>query len=351
MPMPPTGRARHGAGRPPIRRGRYDRRSGLRVRRGRAPRAPREPSIPQAAAPCRAPRTPGRSAPGSGPRQRRRRAALRRAGCGSAGAITVAVRSPTPASPVKVSSWAPAASAYSTHSRQIVAAAIPAALSPYASAAAAPSEAAFLAAPAISTPTTSSLRSQTSPALSKTSPSWARRFASAGAQHQRRHSGGCLAGVGRAAQRRDRPGADSLADVVARELAERLHQPLGEQEHGRARADPIAERADGGGQRRGRHGKADEIHPGELDVAGAPHGDGLGQARPRAGSEGSRAWRRSPPPSRGSGSRAEHRVLREPAARPSRCPNSPRRSPRPCAAAADRRATPTGARRWARSEP
>src|SRR6185295_14142484 len=59
--------------------------------------------------------------------------------------------------------------------RQRVAAAIPAALRPWASAAAAPREAAFLATPAISTPTTSSLRSQTSPARSKTSPSWARR--------------------------------------------------------------------------------------------------------------------------------------------------------------------------------
>ena len=92
-------------------------------------------------------------------------------------------------------------------------------------------------------------------------------------------------------------------------------------------------------------------HPGELDVAGALDGDGLGQARPRAGSVRSRAWRRSPPPSPGSGSRAGPRVRREPAARPSRCPSSRRRSPRPCAAAAGRRATPTGARCWARSEP
>ena len=56
---------------------------------------------------------------------------------------------------------------------------MPAALRPCGSAAAAASAAAFLAAPAISTPATSPERSQTRPARSKTSPSWARRSRSA----------------------------------------------------------------------------------------------------------------------------------------------------------------------------
>ena len=60
------------------------------------------------------------------------------------------------------------------HSRQIAATAIPAALRPCGSAAAAARAAAFLAAPAISTPVTSRVRSQTSPARSKTSPIWTR---------------------------------------------------------------------------------------------------------------------------------------------------------------------------------
>ena len=65
------------------------------------------------------------------------------------------------------------------HSLQISATAMPAALRPWGSAAAAASAAAFLAAPAISTPVTSRERSQTRPAVSKTSPSWVRRSWSA----------------------------------------------------------------------------------------------------------------------------------------------------------------------------
>ncbi len=94
------------------------------------------------------------------------------------GAITVAVRSPTPASPANVSWRAPPASPNSMHSRHTAAAAIPAAFSPCGSAAAAASAAAFFATPAVSTPTTSSVRSQTSPARSNTSPSCQRRSAS-----------------------------------------------------------------------------------------------------------------------------------------------------------------------------
>ena len=96
-----------------------------------------------------------------------------------AGARTVAVRSPTPARPVeRLDAAAAVLGPKSTHSRQIRAAAIPAAFSPWGEAAAAASAAAFLATPAISTPTTSSVRSQIRPARSKTSPSWARRSAS-----------------------------------------------------------------------------------------------------------------------------------------------------------------------------
>ena len=68
------------------------------------------------------------------------------------GAITVASRSPTPASPLKVSRSAPFTTAKSTHSFQTAVAAMPAAFRPWGSAAAAASTAAFLAAPAVSRP-------------------------------------------------------------------------------------------------------------------------------------------------------------------------------------------------------
>ena len=71
------------------------------------------------------------------------------------------------------------------------------------------------------------------------------------------------------------------SDAIARErirsptyslgqLAEGLDEALGEQEDRRPGADPVAKRADGGGQRRRRHGEADEVDAGELDVDGAP---------------------------------------------------------------------------------
>src|SRR5918995_1126840 len=90
----------------------------------------------------------------------------------------VAVRSPTPATPAKVSCRAPRARAYATHSRHTCAVAIPAAFMPWACAAAPARAAAFLAAPATSTRIMSSERSQTRPASSKTLPSCSRRSGS-----------------------------------------------------------------------------------------------------------------------------------------------------------------------------
>ena len=87
------------------------------------------------------------------------------------GAIIVAVRSPTPWSPEKVSSSAPRP--YPYRCTREIGRGDPAALRPCRSAAA--SERCVLAAPAISTPVTSAERSQTRPAWSKTSPSWSRR--------------------------------------------------------------------------------------------------------------------------------------------------------------------------------
>ena len=127
-------------------------------------------------------------------------------------------------------------------------------------------------------------------------------------------------------------------------------EALGEQQHRGARADPVGERADDvrAAPRTappGRRGRT----PASSISAGALDGDAVGQRRPRAGTRCSRACARSRRPSPRCGSRAGPRARRGRAARRPPSPSCRRRSPRPCAAAAARRATPTAARCSARS--
>ena len=89
------------------------------------------------------------------------------------------------------------------------------------------------------------------------------------AEHQRRHPGRRLAGVGGAAERGHRASAHPFGDVLVGQRAHRLHHPLGEQQHRGARADPVGERADHGGQRLRGNGEADQVAAGDLDLARA----------------------------------------------------------------------------------
>ena len=79
------------------------------------------------------------------------------------------------------------------------------------------------------------------------------------AEHQRRRAGGRLARVRGAAEAGDRAGADALGDVPVRQRAHRRDQALGQQQHRRARADAVAERADRGGQAGRRDREADQV--------------------------------------------------------------------------------------------
>ena len=140
--------------------------------------------------------------------------------------------------------------------------------------------AAFLAAPAISTPVTSSVRSQTRPASSKTSPSWR-------AGRRRR----CPAPARRCPRRppsrgRGRRGRRSRASgpaprVVGGQRAHRRHQALAQHQHRRALADPVADRADRGRQAAGGDRQADQVHAGELDLRGPLDGEPVGQRHAR----------------------------------------------------------------------
>ena len=86
--------------------------------------------------------------------------------------------------------------------------------------------------------------------------------------------------MGRTPERRDRPRADPLVHVLAGERSQRRHQPLAEQQHRGPGADPVGERADRGRQRRRRHGQADQIEAGDLDVGGALDRDRVGERDP-----------------------------------------------------------------------
>ena len=261
---PPVARARRGATRRPTRRGRCSPRSARRGRRGQARRSPRCPTDSAISGTESSPSdawpifpgiwSAGIPAPSSSPAWRFR----------LPGAITVAVRSPTPARPVKVSRRAPRESAYSTHSRQIVAAAIPAAFRPCDSAAAAASAAAFFATPAISTPATSVVPLADQPRAVEDLAELGAQVVVRGSEDQGGHARRRLAGVRGSAERRDRARADPLAHVLARQLAEGLDEALGEQEHGcpasrpgrRARRRPRAARPRGRRGRRGRRRRA-----------------------------------------------------------------------------------------------
>src|SRR3954454_13434203 len=91
------------------------------------------------------------------------------------GASAVASRSPTPARPSNVSGWAPSVAPRRSSSLNTRPPAAPAAFMPLVAAAEVARAAAFLAAPASSTPITSSVRSTSMPARSSASPSWRRK--------------------------------------------------------------------------------------------------------------------------------------------------------------------------------
>ena len=166
----------------------------------------------------------------------------------------------------------------------------------------------------------------------------------AAAEHQGRGPGDRLLGVRGTAEGGDGAGADPLGHVLGGECRHRRDQALAEQQDRGPLAEAIADRAHRVWQRRRRHGQADEVDAGQLDVRGALHRRApRGAGRPA----GSARWfgsPSSPPPAPACGSQAGPRAPRARAARRPRSPSCPRRSRPPSAAAAGRRATPTAAR-------
>ena len=96
------------------------------------------------------------------------------------------------------------------------------------------------------------------------------------AEDERRHAGRRLARVRRAAEAGDRAGAHPLGDVVGRQQAHRLDQALREEQHRGARADLVGVGADRLRDRLRRHGEADQVAAGQLDVGGLLDLDALG---------------------------------------------------------------------------
>ncbi len=206
-----------------------------------------------------------------------------------------------------------------------------------------------LAAPAISTPMTSRQRSQTRPARSKTSPSWARRSGSAEpstSAAEPETASRAWAGPPRQAIARARTRSPTYS---AGQLAPGRDQPLGEQQHRGAAADPVGDRADRLRQRLGGDREADQVEPGELDLGGGPDVDRVRQRDLRQVAAVFALLDQLRDALARCGPRAGPRGRRGRAAPRPRCPSCRRRSPPRGASAAARRGLPTAAARWARS--
>ena len=214
--MPPASRARPGAGRRPIPRRRSRPRSAppgpQRLGRDRRRRRPSAASSGTVSSPSEAwPISAGISsagvpAPSSSPARRLR----------PVGAIIVAVRSPTPARPAKVSSSAPRASAYSMHSRQISADRDPGGVEAVRLGRGGGERGGVLGRPGHLDPgdVAGALADQAG-AVEDLAELGAQ-VGVGGAEHQRRRAGDRLAGVGGAAEAGDRPRPHPFADVLGR---------------------------------------------------------------------------------------------------------------------------------------
>ena len=186
------------------------------------------------------------------------------------GARAVATRSPVPASPISDSGRAPCISAKRQTSAKMCPAAAPAAFSPWASVAPAARAAAFLAAPASSTPTGSFDTSHTTPASVNIARQRFRQPLVGRGGHEPRSLGHHLVCVRGAADAGDALGAELLAQQDGGRGAVGRHETLGQRHHRRARAET----------RLGQPGD-DLVEPARGDAeehivgAGQPRGDRL----------------------------------------------------------------------------
>ena len=221
---------------------------------------------------------------------------------------------------------------------------MPAALRPCGSAAAAASAAAFLAAPAISTPVDVAGALADQAGAVEDLAELGAQVGVGGAEHQRGRAGDRLAGVGRAAEAGDRAGAHPFADVLGRAAGPAARSgpwsaaaPRSGRRPGRRSPRPPAAATPEGIARQTRSRPASSISEAGARRRSSP------AAAPPAGSGGSRPPRSSPPPARRCGRRAGPRGRRGRAARRPRSPSCRRRSRRRGASAAGRRALPTAA--------
>ena len=168
------------------------------------------------------------------------------------------------------------------------------------------------------------------------------------AQDEGRGPGDGLLRVRGAAEAGHRARPDPLAQVLGWEGAHRRHQALAQHQHRRALAHPRSDRAHRGRQAARGDAEADQVLARELDLRRLLDAEAIGQldagqvALVACGSPA------SPRPAPRCDSRAPPRGRLGPAALPPPCPSCPPRSRPPCAAAAGRRATPTAARSRAR---
>ena len=305
----------------------------------------------RSAAPSRAPRTPGRSAPGSARPGRPCRAARRPGGCGAGrqhrrGQVADAGEPGEGLEPAALGERVVDALVARSRRRRSRRRSCPCG-----SAAAAASAAAFLATPAISTPVTSSVRSQTRPARSKTSPSWARRSAIGRCRGRappcrsppRARAPGRRGRRSRGrgpARRRTRSG--STPSGWTRPLVSsrtEAREPIRS-----ARVPTICGSAFDGTARQIRSQPASSMSVARLTVIALRQLD-AGQVVVVLALA---ADLRRPSPRRAFRAATSSAAARRAARRPP-CPSCRRRSRPPCAAAAARRATPTAARCSARS--
>ena len=268
----PPSRAPRGAARRPTRRRRSRPRPAPRGPRGRAPRYRRRRPPRRGAARSRVPPRPGRSGPGSA---RRERPAEQLAGAAvaAAGASTVAVRSPTPASPEKVSSARRPRRARSDALAPDSGGGDPGGVQAVRLGGRGGESGGVLrdACDLDADDVLGALADQ--PGAVEDLAELRPQVRVGRAQDQRRLPPAASRAWAGPAEAGDRARAHALGHVLAGQRAERLHESLAQQQDRGAGADAVAERADRRRQRLRGDGEADEVAAGELDVGRALDGD------------------------------------------------------------------------------
>ena len=193
----------------------------------------------------------------------------------------VAVRSPTPAMPAKVSCSAPRARAYATHSRQTCSGGDPRRVHALCLGGCTGEGGGVLG-------RTGDLNADhvlgplaDQPRLVEHAAELIAQVGIAAAQHEGGHAGHRLPRVGGAAQRGDGASADALGDVLGGKRRHRGDHPLAQQKDRRTLADAVADRAHGLRQRRRWNRQADQVDASKLDVGGPLDGERVRQLMPR----------------------------------------------------------------------